>query len=107
MTTAPASANGVLTFRRVIFPEIFPAWLSGVALAFARAIGEYGSVIFIASNIPGKSQIVPLQIVTKLDEFEPAQATAIGVVLLFFSLLILLGINGLEFWSQRRSQAAV
>ncbi|MGP8233601.1 MAG: ABC transporter permease [Methylovirgula sp.] len=100
-------AGGVLTFRRVIFPEIFPAWLSGVALAFARAIGEYGSVIFIASNIPGKSQIVPLQIVTKLDEFEPAQATAIGVVLLFFSLLILLGINGLEFWSRRRSQAAV
>ncbi len=100
-------ANGLLTFRRVIFPEIFPAWLSGVALAFARAIGEYGSVIFIASNIPGKSQIVPLQIVTKLDEFEPAQATAIGVVLLLFSLLTLLGINGLEHWSRRRSQAAV
>jgi sulfate/thiosulfate transport system permease protein len=100
-------ASGVLTFRRVIFPEIFPAWLSGVALAFARAIGEYGSVIFIASNIPGKSQIVPLQIVTKLDEFEPAQATAIGVVLLCFSLLILLGINGLEYWSRRRSLAAV
>jgi sulfate/thiosulfate transport system permease protein len=100
-------ASGVLTFRRVIFPEIFPAWLSGVALAFARAIGEYGSVIFIASNIPGKSQIVPLQIVTKLDEFEPAQATAIGVVLLIFSLLILLAINGLEHWSRRRSQAAV
>lgn len=100
-------ANGVTTFRRVIFPEIFPAWLSGVALAFARAIGEYGSVIFIASNIPGKSQIVPLQIVTKLDEFEPAKATAIGVVLLFASLLVLLGINGIEFWSRRRSQAAV
>lgn len=99
-------ASGVLTFRRVIFPEIFPAWLSGVALAFARAIGEYGSVIFIASNIPGKSQIVPLQIVTKLDEFEPAQATAIGVVLLFFSLLILLSINGIEYWSRRRSLAA-
>jgi sulfate/thiosulfate transport system permease protein len=98
-------ANGVLTFRRVIFPEIFPAWLSGVALAFARAIGEYGSVIFIASNIPGKSQIVPLQIVEKLDEFEPAKATAIGVVLLVASLLILFGINGIEFWSRRRSQA--
>jgi sulfate transport system permease protein len=100
-------ANGVTTFRRVIFPAILPAWLSGVALSFARAIGEYGSVIFIASNIPGKSQIVPLQIVIKLDEFEPAQATAIGVVLLFFSLLILLGINGIEYWSRHRSQAAV
>jgi sulfate transport system permease protein len=99
-------ANGWTTFRRVIFPEIFPAWLSGVALAFARAIGEYGSVIFIASNIPGKSQIVPLQIVTKLDEFEYSKATAIGVVLLFASLLVLLGINGVEFWARHREQAA-
>jgi sulfate transport system permease protein len=99
-------AGGWTTFRRVIFPEIFPAWLSGVALAFARAIGEYGSVIFIASNIPGKSQIVPLQIVTKLDEFEYSQATAIGVVLLSASLLVLLGINGIEFWARHREQAA-
>jgi sulfate/thiosulfate transport system permease protein len=97
-------ASGFTTFRRVIFPEIFPAWLGGVALAFARAIGEYGSVIFIASNIPGKSQIVPLQIVTKLDEFQTAQATAIGVVLLLASLLVLLGINGIEFWARRRQQ---
>jgi sulfate transport system permease protein len=94
-------ANRWTTFRRVIFPEIFPAWLSGVALAFARAIGEYGSVIFIAGNIPGKSQIAPLQIVTKLDDFHYAQATAIGVVLLGFSLLILLAINGLEWWTRR------
>ncbi len=93
-------ANRWTTFRRVIFPEIFPAWLSGVALAFARAIGEYGSVIFIAGNIPGKSQIAPLQIVTKLDDFHYAQATAIGVVLLGFSLLILLAINGLEWWTR-------
>jgi sulfate/thiosulfate transport system permease protein len=98
-------ANRFTTFRRVIFPEIFPAWLSGIALAFARAIGEYGSVIFIASNIPGKSQIVPLQIVIKLDEFQTPQATAIGVVLLLISLLILLGINGIEFWSRRRQRA--
>jgi sulfate/thiosulfate transport system permease protein len=99
-------ASSWTTFRRVIFPEIFPAWLSGVALAFARAIGEYGSVIFIASNIPGKSQIVPLQIVIKLDEFQTAQATAIGVVLLVISLLVLLGINGIEFWARHREQAA-
>lgn len=99
-------AGGWTTFRRVVFPEIFPAWLSGVALAFARAIGEYGSVIFIASNIPGKSQIVPLQIVTKLDEFQYAKATAIGVVLLCISLLVLLAINGIEFWARHREQAA-
>jgi sulfate/thiosulfate transport system permease protein len=98
-------AGGWTTFRRVIFPEIFPAWLSGIALAFARAIGEYGSVIFIASNIPGKSQIVPLQIVIKLDEFQTPQATAIGVVLLFISLLVLLSINGIEFWSRYRQRA--
>ncbi len=98
-------ANGWTTFRRVVFPEIFPAWLSGVALAFARAIGEYGSVIFIASNIPGKSQIVPLQIVIKLDEFQTSQATAMGVVLLVIALLVLLAINGIEFWSRRRQRA--
>jgi sulfate/thiosulfate transport system permease protein len=94
-------AGGLTVFRRVIFPEIFPAWLSGLALAFARAIGEYGSVIFIAGNIPGKSQIAPLQIVTKLDDFRYAQATAIGVVLLALSLLILLAINALEWWATR------
>ena len=94
------------TFRRVIFPEIFPAWLSGSALAFARAVGEYGSVIFIAGNIPGKSQIAPLQIVTKLDDFRYAQATAIGVVLLAASLLILLVINGIDSWFRHRGAVA-
>jgi sulfate transport system permease protein len=91
-------------FRRLVFAEIFPAWLSGVGLAFARAVGEYGSVIFVAGNIPGKSQIAPLQIITKLDDFRYAQATAIGVVLLSISLLILLGINGLEWWARRRER---
>ena len=94
-----------LTFRRVIFPEIFPAWVSGSSLAFARAVGEYGSVIFIASNIPGKSQIAPLQIVQKLDDFRYEQATAIGVVLLATSLLILLVVNGFEAWLRRRRTA--
>lgn len=94
-------ANKWTILQRVIIPEIFPAWLSGFALAFARALGEYGSVIFIAGNIPGKSQIAPLQIVTKLDDFRYAQATAIGAVLLVSALLILLAINGLEWWSRR------
>ncbi len=92
-------------FRRLIFADIFPAWLSGLALAFARAVGEYGSVIFVAGNIPGKSQIAPLQIVTKLDDFRFADATAIGVVLLGISLSILLLINGLDWWSHRRERA--
>ena len=95
-------AGPLTTFRRVIFPEIFPAWLSGSSLAFARAVGEYGSVIFIAGNIPGKSQIAPLQIVTKLDDFRYAQATAIGAVLLAASLAILLAVNGVEAWVRRR-----
>src|ERR1700730_11477700 len=99
-------ANRATILRRVIFPEILPAWLSGLALAFARAIGEYGSVIFIAGNSPGKSQISPLQIVTKLDDFRTSEATAIGIVLLFFSLLMLLAINGLEWWTGRRERAA-
>ena len=99
-------ANQWTIFRRVIFPEIFPAWISGLALAFARAIGEYGSVIFIAGNIPGKSQIAPLLIVIKLDDFHTEQATAIGVVLLFFALLLLLGINGIEWWTRHRERAA-
>jgi sulfate transport system permease protein len=97
-------AGQFTVFRRVIFAETFPAWLSGIALAFARAVGEYGSVIFVAGNIPGKSQIAPLQIITKLDDFRYAEATAIGVVLLSISLLILLVINGLEWWSRRRER---
>jgi sulfate/thiosulfate transport system permease protein len=93
-------------FRRVIFPELLPAWISGFALAFARAIGEYGSVIFIAANIPGKSQIAPLQIVAKLDDFQYAAAAAIGTVLLGVSLLILLAINGVETFARRHERAA-
>jgi sulfate transport system permease protein len=99
-------ASHLTIFTRVIFPEIFPAWLSGFALAFARAIGEYGSVIFIAGNIPGKSQIAPLQIIVKLDDFKTSQATAIGVVLLGFSFLVLLAINGIDWWTHRRERAS-
>ena len=92
------------TFRRVVFPELFPAWLSGLALAFARAVGEYGSVIFIAGNIPRVSEIAPVRIMTKLDEYRYAEATAIAVVLLGTSLLVLLFINGVEWWSRRHER---
>lgn len=98
-------ADRFTIFRRVIFPEIFPAWISGFATAFARAIGEYGSVIFIAANIPGKSQIAPLQIVTKLDDFQYAAASAIGMALLTASLILLFGINSLERFIRRREKA--
>jgi sulfate/thiosulfate transport system permease protein len=97
-------ASRWMIFRKVVFPELFPAWLSGFALAFARSIGEYGSVIFIAGNKRGESQIAPLQIMEKLDEFEYAKATAIGLVLLCVSLLVLLLINGLEWWSRRHER---
>lgn len=98
--------------RRVIFPEILPAWLSGVGLAFARAVGEYGSVIFIASNKDGSGQIAPMQIIEKLEnnsgEFPAyAQSTAIALVLLATSLLVLLFINGIEYFSRRSQRAAI
>jgi sulfate transport system permease protein len=92
------------TFRRVIFPELLPAWLAGFALAIARAIGEYGSVVFVSGNIPGRSQIAPQAIITELDDFKYARATAIGVVLLCSSLLILLAINGIEWWTKRKER---
>ncbi len=99
-------ADRFTIFRRVILPEIFPAWSSGFATAFARNIGEYGSVIFIAANIPGKSQIAPLQIVVKLDDFQYAAASAIGMVLLVISLLLLLAINSIQNFARRHEPAA-
>ncbi|CAN5336072.1 sulfate ABC transporter permease subunit CysT [soil metagenome] len=95
-------ASRVATFRRVIFPAILPALLTGFALAFARAVGEYGSVIFIAGNLPMVSEIAPLLIVVRLEEFEYEQATAIAVTMLVFSLLLLLLINLLQAWGRRR-----
>ena len=89
-------------FRRVIFPAIYPALLTGFALAFARAIGEYGSVIFIAGNMPFISEISPLLIVAKLEQYDYAGATAIAVLMLLISFALLLAINGLQWWSARR-----
>lgn len=91
------------TFRRVIAPALLPALLTGFALAFARALGEYGSVIFIAGNMPLRTEITPLLIVTKLEQFDYPGATAIGAVQLLASFLLLFAINGLQWWSARRT----
>jgi sulfate transport system permease protein len=94
-------ANRWQVFWRVIFPTLTPALLTGFALAFARALGEYGSVVFISSNIPMKTQIVPLLIMSELDGFQYAKATALAVVMLVISFLILLAVNVLQWWSNR------
>jgi sulfate/thiosulfate transport system permease protein len=98
---ASLGANRWQTFCRVLFPMIAPALLTGFALAFARALGEYGSVVFISSNIPMKTQIVPLLIMTKLEDFDYAGATALAVVMLVVSFAMLLTINLLQWWSSR------
>lgn len=90
------------TLRRVILPAVLPALLTGFALAFARAVGEYGSVIFIAGNIPMVSEITSLLIVTKLEQFDYAGAAALAVVMLAISFVLLLLINTLQWWLQRR-----
>jgi sulfate transport system permease protein len=99
---ASLGAGRLDVFLRVIFPAIFPALLTGFALAFARAIGEYGSVIFIAGNMPYISEISPLLIVSKLEQYDYAGATAIAVVMLLISFGLLLTINGLQWWVTRR-----
>ena len=90
------------TIRRVVLPELWPAVLTGFALAFARAVGEYGSVVFISGNKPFQTEITPLLIITKLEEYEYAQATAIAVVMLAFSFVMLLVINLLQRWIAKR-----
>ena len=94
-------ANRWQTFCRVIFPMLSPALLTGFALAFARALGEYGSVVFISGNMPMKTEITPLLIITKLEEFDYPGATAIAVVMLIASFALLLAINFLQWWSHR------
>jgi len=94
-------ADRLQTIRRVILPTLFPALATGFALAFARAVGEYGSVIFIAGNLPMVSEIAPLLIVIKLEEYAYGEATAIAAVMLLLSFAMLLGINLLQRWSRR------
>jgi sulfate/thiosulfate transport system permease protein len=99
---ASLGASRWQTFRRVIIPTVLPACLTGFALAFARAIGEYGSVVFISGNMPMRTEITSLLIIAKLEQYDYAGATAIAVVMLVFSFAILLGINVLQWWSRRR-----
>jgi sulfate transport system permease protein len=89
------------TFRRVLFTPLIPALSTGFALAFARALGEYGSVIFVSGNMPFRTEIAPKLIVERLEQFQYAEATAIAVVLLAASFLMLVPINLLERWSRR------
>jgi sulfate transport system permease protein len=99
-------ANRWQIIWRVILPSLTPALLTGLALAFARAVGEYGSVIFIAGNLPNISEIAPLLIVIRLSEFRYADATAIAVVMLVVSFLIIFAVNRLQRWAQTRAPAA-
>ena len=94
-------ATRAQTFVRVIMPTVLPALLTGFALAFARAVGEYGSVIFIAGNMPMVSEIAPLMIITKLEQYDYAGATAVAVVMLVAAFVLLLAINALQWWSRR------
>ena len=98
-------ATRLQTFMRVILPAIMPALLTGFAMAFARAIGEYGSVIFIAGNMPMISEITPLIIIGKLEQYDYAGATAVALVMLVLSFILLLVINGLQTWQRRRAGA--
>ena len=100
---ASLGASPWQTFTRVILPSVVPALLTGFALAFARATGEYGSVIFIAGNMPMVSEITPLFIITKLEQYDYTGATAIAVVMLLVSFLLLLAINLLQAWARKRA----
>jgi sulfate transport system permease protein len=100
---ASLGATPLQTFIRVVLPTIVPALLTGFALAFARATGEYGSVIFIAGNMPMVSEITPLFIITKLEQYDYAGATAIAVVMLIVSFVLLLTINLLQAWTRKRA----
>ena len=103
---ASLGANRLLTFRRVLLPILWPALTTGFALAFARGVGEYGSVVFISGNLPLRTEIAPLLIVTSLEQYDYAGATGIAAVLLVVSFALLLGINALQRWGARRLSGA-
>lgn len=97
-------ANRLQTFVEIIFPHLIPALLTGFAMAFGRAVGEYGSVVFIAGNMPLKTEIAPLVIITKLEQYDYQGAAAIAVVMLVLSFFFLFAINTLQWWSHHRHQ---
>jgi sulfate transport system permease protein len=99
---ASLGAGRVQTFLRVLLPTLLPALLTGFALSFARAVGEYGSVVFISGNMPMVSEITPLLIISKLEQYDYAGAAAIATVMLVFSFVLLLAINALQWWQARR-----
>jgi sulfate/thiosulfate transport system permease protein len=101
---ASLGATRLQTFRRVLLPGLLPALLTGFAMAFARALGEYGSVVFISGNLPFRTEITPLLIVIKLEQYDFAGAATIGVVMLLFSFALLLVINALQLWSGTRGR---
>lgn len=100
--SATLGASRLQTIGRIIFPAVLPALLTGTALAFARSVGEYGSIIFIAGNLPNVSEIAPLLIMIKLEEFDYTGATAIASAMLVISFIMLLAINVLQAWNRRR-----
>jgi len=102
---ATLGANRLQTFARVTLPTLVPAVLTGFTLAFARAIGEYGSVVFISGNLPMKTEVLPLLIMSKLEQFDYGGATAIGVLMLAISFVLLYGVNSIQKWSARRLAA--
>jgi sulfate/thiosulfate transport system permease protein len=102
---ASLGASRFQTIVRIVLPALLPAWLTGFALAFARALGEYGSVVFIAGNMPMKTEITPLLIITKLEQYDYAGATAIAAVTLIASFVLLLALNRLQSWSLRLGAA--
>jgi sulfate transport system permease protein len=101
-SAASLGAGRWQTFRKVIFPSLLPSLLTGFTLAFARALGEYGSVVFIAGNLPMKTEIVPLMIIIKLEQYDYAGATALATVMLVVSFVLLLTINMLQAWSRKK-----
>jgi sulfate transport system permease protein len=103
---ASLGADRWQTIARVLFPAVMPAAATGFAMAFARAVGEYGSVVFISGNMPMRTEITPLLIVSKLEQYDYAGATAIAVVMLVASFALLLTINLLQVWSGRRERCA-